>query len=105
MSQIKRPATVPKLKEGIWVEYAATRVNKLRKTWSNFLTTINCSHVSSKPLLAELVNEQVFEDLITNMFRTYSTPSLQCIKPTIKSSKEEENVIRYASGYIARKFH
>ena len=66
------------------------------------MVSINCAHLSNKPLLAELVNEQILEGQLNNTLKVYH----QAAEPThtiINFSKDEENIIRYACGYVARK--
>ena len=62
------PQTVPKIKEKIWKEYVAIRANKLPAMWNEFLSKINCVHITSEPLLMEIINETIFQDLLLKMF-------------------------------------
>ena len=39
--EMKEPAIVQKLKENIWIEYAAIRANKLPELWNNFLASMH----------------------------------------------------------------
>ena len=103
--QVTKPGTVSKAKEKMWMEYAALRTNVLPYVWSYFLTSVNCPHLVSEPLLAELINEEIFEGMITDMYRIYETtltPLAAGSQDTSTLSKDEDNVIRYACGYIVR---
>ena len=104
--EMKEPAIVQKLKENIWIEYAAIRANKLPELWNNFLASINCSNLGNDPLLTELVNEQIFEGLLEKVFKIYDskpTSTIASVRIGTNFSKDEENVIRYACGYVVRK--
>ena len=99
--QITKPATVSKAKERMWMDYAALRANVLPKVWSNFLTSVNCPHLVNEPLLAELINEEIFEGMIIEMYGLYETVHTPPQERSILS-KDEDNIIRYACGYIVR---
>ena len=84
------------------MEYAALRTDVLPNIWSYFLTSVNCPHLFNEPLLAELINEEIFEAMITDMYRIYETtlaPSAAGSQDTSTLSKDE---VRYAFGYIVR---
>jgi len=50
----------------------------------------------------QLTNQQIIEDLLTSMFQTIEKePS----EPLVELTADEENVIRYACGYVVRKLH
>ena len=105
--QCSKPTTVPKIKERIWIRYAEIRANKLPVVWNAFLTSISRTHLGSETLLTELVNEQLMEGLMINTFKVFKEPSVrQNIKaPVAVLSKDEENILRYASGYVIKKLH
>ena len=86
---MKTPATAPKLKENIWIEYAAISTNELPQLWKSLMVGINCPHLTKEPLLTELINEEIFEGLLNNTFKTHHT------KPTliIHFSKDEQNML------------
>lgn len=68
-----------------------------------FLTEIyvNCDSAAKEPLFMELVNESLLENLTKEM---YTVP--QCSPTcTMNLSKDEENIIRYACGYVGMKLY
>jgi len=98
---IPKPATVSKIKEHIWMNYAGARAKQLPLLWNNFLSKIHCEHFNNEPLLMELVNECVFQDLLRTTFEARETSNAQ--EPEVTLSEDEENIIRYACGYIGMK--
>ena len=84
---MKAPAIVQKLKENIWIEYAAIRANKLPELWNNFLASINCLNLGNDPLLTELINEQIFEGLLEKVFKIHNS------KPTDTIASVETNSV------------
>ena len=56
------------------------------------------------PLLTELINEQIFEGLLEKGFKIHdSKPTSTIASVGTNFSKDEENVTRYACGYVVRK--
>jgi len=58
---IPKPATVPRIKDRIWRNYAIARAKRLPLIWSNFLGKIQCKHFTNEPLLMELINKSIFK--------------------------------------------
>ena len=67
--QYGKPATVPKLKEKIWMQYMEIRAKKLPVLWNMFLSSISCPHLTGEPLLTELINEQIMEGLLADILK------------------------------------
>ena len=67
--QCSKPTTVPNIKDRIWIQYAEIRANKLPIVWNAFLTSISRTHLGSKKLLTELINEQIMKDLMIDIFK------------------------------------
>ena len=84
----------------MWIEYAAIRARKLPRIWSEFLSKANCEHIASEPLSMEIINESIFQDLIMKMFQQ---PCVQECVTVVTLNEDEENIIRYACGYIGMK--
>ena len=104
--QCSKPATVPKLKEKVWIQYVEIRANKLPVLWNTFLSSISCPHLAREPLLTELINEQIMEGLLTDTFKVFEEPLDQQdteASAAVILSKDEENVLRYACGYVVKK--
>ena len=99
--QVDRAATMTMRRERMWAEYAQLRAQKLPELWLKFFTNIQLSHVMTEPLFMELVNETLFEKLIETMF---TTEPEECAQVTTLT-KDEENILRYACGYVAMKLH
>ena len=78
----------------MWAEYSKLRVKKLPQLLKEFLTNIKCSHVSTEPLLMEIVNETLFQKLIEEMFSTEPEDSSNSVESTPMTS-DEENILRY----------
>ena len=60
------------------------------------LGKIQCKHFTNKPLLMELINESVFQNLLHTTFKDKGESSVQ--EPEVVLSADEENIIRYACG-------
>lgn len=56
---------------------------------------------SSDPLLPQLVCQSLFEDMIKSKFSSQKEQGLRKTSQTRVLSKDEQNVLRYASGYVA----
>ena len=100
--ECKKPTAMSKRRELLWSRYAGLRAKKLPVLWKSFLQKIHCTEVESEPLVMELVNEILLENLISDIF-----PSDVEASPaeTVILSKDEQNIIRYACGYVAFKLH
>ena len=98
--EASQPSTMAKLRENMWTRYARVRANKLPSLWKEFLLNIDCEECCSEPLLMELVNESIVDCLIRETFPQFETPRAT---PTIEITKDEENILRYACGYIVMK--
>lgn len=100
------PASMPKRREHMWVQYARLRAKDLPDLWKALLTNIKCSHVTSEPLFMEIVNEALFEKLIEATFRVEPEESTQSdAAETAPLTKDEENILRYACGYVGLKLY
>ena len=95
-----QPSTMVKLRENMWMKYASVRANKLPPLWRRFLTDINCEAHCNEPLLAELVNETILDSLINTTFPEFN---MTRATPMIDITKDEENILRYACGFIGMK--
>ena len=103
--QCSKPATVPKLKEKVWIQYVEIRANKLPVLWNMFLSSISCPHLASEPLLTELINKQIMEGLLTDTFKVFEEPIDQQdteASAAVILSKDEENILKYACGYVVK---
>ena len=96
------PATLSQRRESLWVNFCKLRAKRLPTLWKTFLTEICCDSAAKEPLFMELVNESLLENL-TNL-EMYAVP--QCLPTcTMNLSKDEENNIRYACGYVGMKLY
>ena len=101
---VNKPTVPAKVREMTWVEYANVQANKLPKYWKELCESSCCPHIMSEPLVMQLTNQQIFEEMLTAMFKTYDEQSIATETP-ITLTVDEENVLRYACGYVARKLH
>ena len=84
----------------MWIEYAAIRARKLLRIWSEFLSKAYCEHIANEPLSMEIISQSIFQDLIMKMFQQ---PCVQECVTVVTLNEDEENIIRYACGYIGIK--
>ena len=69
--EMSTPSTIPKFREQLWIRYAGLRSNTLPPMWNKFLESINCSEYRGEPLLMELINESIIDNLIKRAFPVY----------------------------------
>ena len=81
------------------------RANKLPVLWNTFLSSISCPHLTGEPLLIELINEQIMEGLLADTFKVFEEPLDQqdTEASAVILSKDEDNILRYACGYVIKK--
>ena len=101
---VSKPTVPAKVREMIWVDYADAQANKLPKCWKELCQSLCCPHIMSEPLVIQLANQQIFEEMLTTMFKIYDEQPITTETPVILTA-DEENVIRYACGYVARKLY
>ena len=84
--------TVGVQREKLWKVFHEKRTTELPELWKHFLQKVDHE---LDPLVYQTVNQKLFEEIIKGRFgvqpRKSSQVSLTC---------NEENVVRYASGYI-----
>ncbi len=81
----------------MWERYSVLRAEKLPTLWLKFFVDLNCTNIN-EPLFMELVNDSLIEELIG---KNSSNPPQRTRPP----SEPEENVIRYAAGFVGMKLH
>ena len=64
--------------------------------WKSFLSKISIVDLQDN-LLFQLVVDHVFEELVKKELHTSSTPTA----PKKSLTRDEENIVHYAGGYIA----
>lgn len=90
------PLSIEKTK--MWTAFHRMRETKLPSLWKSFLQNIGCSSALEEPLFMELVNETFLENM------RYATPPDETVTPP-SLTRDEENIIRYACGYVGMKLH
>lgn len=101
--QLQSSATMAKRRELMWTKYINLRESVLPGLWKSLLVEMKCSDIMREPLFMELVNESVFEELTKAM---YTPAEEQRNTPADTNfSKDEQNILRYACGYVAMKLH
>ena len=101
--QLQSSATMAKRRELMWTKYINLRESVLPGLWKSLLVEMKCNDITREPLFMELVNESVFEELTKVM---YTPVEEQRNTPADTNfSKDEQNILRYACGYVAMKLH
>lgn len=84
--------------------FHALRLSQLPGIWTSLLVNVSLSSIS--PLLLQSVNRRVFESLMLEYFidaLTVATSRSVLTPVTPSLNAEEENALRYVSGYVALK--
>lgn len=85
----------------MWTTFHKLRESKLPALWRSYLKSIGCSSALEEPLFMELVNETFFANIIKQKYA--APPKLTFTRPSL--TKDEENIIRYACGFVGMKLH
>ena len=88
-------------KERVWSNFHCS-LSELRSIWNNYLKVIG---EDLDVLVKQHVTQQLFEELLKTVFSMEESSDIDTSSsPNLDSdctlSKDEENVIRYASGYV-----
>ena len=59
-------------------------------------------HIIGEPLAMQLMNQQIFEEMLTSMFKTHVEQPAEI--PT-ELTVDKENVLRYTCRYVAKELH
>ena len=86
----------------MWEKYSVLRCEKLPSLWKRFFCELHLN-VTEQLLFAELTNDLLFEKIIKN--NCSAAPSSQHRRPQTELTSDEENIIRYVSGYVGKKLH
>ena len=92
----KEPMTMAKQKERMWIQYAYHRATTFPEMWRNLLQQIDCQAFLEEPMLLELINETLIENIIQKKF-VLTTPL--AVNQSILS-KDDENILRYACTWL-----
>ena len=96
---VAKPTALHKVREIMWIRYATARATILSPLWRNFFSDLNREVFSTDPLLTELINKSIMDHLIETPFPAKLEARTSCTPP-IELNKQEENIIRYACGYV-----
>ena len=88
-------------REKMWTTFFRLRQNKLPSLWRQFLHSISCSSATQEPLFMELVNEVYFENMVKKKYAATHCKAITSTSLTV----DEENIIRYACGFVGKKLH
>ena len=95
-----KPTALSQRRERLWITFCKLRAERLPTLWKEFLQDICCNSSIKEPLFTEIVNETLLEDM-------YAIPQREEGMPTSTKNtyltKDEENIIRYACGYVGMK--
>jgi len=104
---IPRPATLSQRRERLWVSFGKIRAERLHTLWKAFLQDIGCVSSFEEPLFMELINESLLENMARDMYTIPQPRESTCTRDNIIIclSKDEQNIIQYACGYVGVKLH
>ena len=85
-------------RERMWKAFHRTRSSTVEALRTTFLTKVSVSDLQDN-LFFQLVIDHVFEELVKKEFHTSSTPTA----PRKSLTCDEQNIVRYASGYVAQR--
>ena len=77
--------------EKIWQAFHVVRISKLVNLWEQLIKSLE---EDLDPLVQQYVNQKLYEDIKSKCCSHPSTMSIHTLTP------DEENIIRYASGYV-----
>lgn len=90
-------------REKLWSSFHHLRTTTLSELWQNFLSQPDVPNLS--PLVYQYVNQKLYEKQMKSHFSTDCEPTAadpaSCEYPEI--TVDEENIIRYAAGYVPYK--
>ena len=88
-------STSGRLREQLWRRFHDIRLTELCVIWNQFLDALK---FNLDPLVQQYVNQELFSNVIKSHCDSHSI----CTAATKAASmtKEEENIVRYASGYV-----
>ena len=90
-------------REKLWTAFHNLSVCELPKLWCGLFEEQDSVIPKLSPLVYQNVNQRLYEDLVRSHMCSPST--VTCRPPTEvpQLTEDEENVIRYAAGYVALK--
>ena len=92
-------------REKVWRKFHQIRTSpSLKFTWDTFLTTAQMDAKTVDPIFPQFVTQHLIESMMKVVFSTQQqVPETEMESTEIASlSKEEENALRYAAGFIPR---
>ena len=85
-------------RERLWREFHLARLTALEEIWAAFLSN---GRAELDPLVQQYINEKFLKSLLTSICREEGHSSSACRPaPRDTLTKEEENIIRYAAGFV-----
>lgn len=78
------------------IAFHEIRASTLPKVWRSFLSNIGCGDMTD-PLFPQLVNQHLFEEIVKSEYEVCTSEQRSARRVL---SKDEENIIRYACGYV-----
>ena len=86
------------LREQLWRAFHQLRIKELVDVWKKFYSATKKGKLD--PLIEQQVNQQLFEGMLRTHLQT--TPQAEASNAsTLQLSEAEENIIRYAAGYVS----
>ena len=82
------------LKENAWIAFHQLRIDELTHKWSQFTPQLS-------PIICQHVNYELYAELIkSKLCGTFGDVACNTNVKVPKLNEDEENIIRYAAGYI-----
>ena len=88
-------------REKLWTAFHTLSVRELPELWYGLFEVDSAVIPKLSPLVYQNVNQRLYEDLIKSHLSSQSTGTPTGIPPQLTG--DEENIIRYAAGYVALK--
>ena len=85
------------LRQKVQMQFHNCRMSTLPLIWSRFSTAIGLE--VDEPLVMQSVNQHIFDTLLVEHFQAQERPS-SSTEVCTQLTAEEENILRYASGFI-----
>ena len=87
-------------RERVWKAFHNLRTHELPRFWEKLLSEIHF-RTSVDPLVPQTACQILFEDMIKSKFQEQRTKTRGGLDSSRVLTKDEQNIVRYASGYVA----
>ena len=87
-------------RERVWKAFHKIRTHDLPRSWEKLLSGMHF-RTSVDPLVPQTACQILFEDTIKMKFQEQHSKTREAVSSSRVLTKDEQNIVRYASGYIA----